>query len=64
MLEYFFLLNKIADDLELNEDISQNYEGDQIDGFIETVREIAEKLFNGIKESIGNTSSENHNEKT
>ena len=37
---YFLLLDKIADDLELNEDISQNYDCDQIDDFIEIVREI------------------------
>ena len=37
MLEYFFLLDKIADDLELNEDTSQSYEGDQIDTFIEII---------------------------
>ena len=61
--QYFFLLDKIADDRELNEDISQNYEGDQIDSFIETVKEIAEKLFNETKESIGNTSVENQNTK-
>ena len=41
--EYFFLLEQIADDLELSEDITNNYEGDEADGFIETVREIAEK---------------------
>ena len=60
----FFLLDQIADDLELNEDIKENYEGDQIDGFIETVREIVEKLINEIKESLGNTLAENQNKKT
>ena len=60
----FFLLDQIADDLELNEDIKENYEGDQIDGFIETVREIVERLINEIKESLGNTLAENQNKKT
>ena len=57
--EYFFLLEQIADDLELSEDITKNYESDEADGFIETVTEIAEKLFNEIKQSIGNTPIEN-----
>ena len=61
--EYFFLLENIADDLEINKGIIENYEGDETDGFIETVREIAEKLFNEIKESIGNTSAENQGKK-
>ena len=44
--EYFFLLEQIADDLELSEDIRENFDGDEADGFIGAVREIAEKLFN------------------
>ena len=44
--EYFFLLQQIADDLELSEDIRENFDGDKADGFIGAVREIAEKLFN------------------
>ena len=42
----------------------KNYEGDQTDSYMETVRDIAEKLFNEIKESIGNTSTENQNKET
>ena len=33
--EYFFLLEQIADGLELSEDIRENYEGDEADIFIE-----------------------------
>ena len=61
--EYFSLLEQIADGLELSEDIRENYEGDEADGFIETVREIAEKLFNEIKQSIGSTPTENQSKK-
>ena len=64
MPEYFFVLEKIADDLELSEYVRENYEGDAADGFIETVREIAEKLFNEIKQRIGNTPTENQSKKT
>ena len=62
--EYFFLLEQIADDLELSEDITENYQDDEADGFIETVREIVEKLFNEIKQSIGNTPTESQSTKT
>ena len=64
MPEYFFVLGKIADDLELSEYVRENYEGDAADGSIETVREIAEKLFNEIKQRIGNTPTENQSKKT
>ena len=60
----YLLLDKIADGLELNKDISENSEGDQIDGFVETAKELAEKNFNEIKESVGNTSGKNQNKKT
>ena len=60
----YLLLDKIADGLELNKDISENSEGDQIDGFAETAKEFAEKFFNEIKESVGNTSGKNQNKKT
>ena len=64
MPEYFSLLEQIADDLQLSENITENYEGDESDDFIETVREIAEKLFNEIKHSIENTPIENQSKKT
>ena len=64
MPEYFPLLEQIADDLQLSENITENYEGDESDDFIETVREIAEKLFNEIKHSIENTPIENQSKKT
>ena len=33
--EYFLLLESIADDLEINEDILENYNVDETDGFIQ-----------------------------
>ena len=62
--EYFFLLESIADDLEINEDILENYDGDETDGFIETVKELAEKLFNEIKEGFADTPFENQSNNT
>ena len=32
--EYFLLLEQIADDLGLSEDITENYDGDEADAFI------------------------------
>ena len=49
------LLDKIADNLELSDIITENRNDHQIDGFIETIKEHAEKLFNEIKGSIKNT---------
>ena len=62
--EYFFLLENIADDLEINEDISENYNSDETDGFIQIVKELAEKLFNEIKEGFADTPIENQSKKT
>ena len=47
--EYFFLLESIADNLEINEDILENCDGDESDGLIQTIKELAEKLFNEKK---------------
>ena len=63
MIIQCLLLDKLADSLESDKTISENSEGDQIDGFLEAVKELAEKLFNEIKENI-NTSGENQNKKT
>ena len=63
--EYFFLLKSIADDLEINEDILENYrEGDETDGFVQTVKELAEKLFNEIKNGFADIPIENQSKKT
>ena len=63
--EYLFLLKSIADNLEINEDILENYrEGDETDGFVQTVTELAEKLFNEIKECFADTPIENQSKKT
>ena len=58
------LLDKLADSLKSNKIISKNSEGDQTDGSIDTVKELAEKLFEEIKGNIENTSRENRNKKT
>ena len=58
------MLESITDDLEINEDILENYNGDETDGFIETVKELAEKLFNEIKEGFADTPVENQSKKT
>ena len=58
------LLDKLADSLESNKIVSENSEGDQTDGSIDTVKELAEKLFDEIKGNIENTSRENRNKKT
>ena len=51
-VDYFFLLEYITDNLEQNEDITGNYESDEVGGFIQTVKELAEKLFKEIKEGL------------
>ena len=59
----YLLLDKIADNLELSDIITKNLNSDQIDGFIETIKVLAEKLFNEIKGSIENASGEKHSKK-
>ena len=63
-LDYFFLLEHIADDLEQNEDITGHCESDEVDGFIQTVKELAEKPFKEIKEGLADTPVENQTKET
>ena len=53
-----------VDNLEINEDKLENYNGGESDGFIQTVKELAEKLFNEIKEGFADTPVENQSKKT
>ena len=46
------MLNKLTDNLELNEVINENLEGDEIDGFREKIKELVEKIFEEIKGNI------------
>ena len=62
--EYFFLLESISDSLEINEDILENYEGDETDDFIQTVKELSEKLFNEIKQGLADIPVQNQSKKT
>ena len=57
---HFLLLDKLANNLELNEFINENLEGDEIDGFREKIKEIVEKIFEEIK---GNINSQNPTKK-
>ena len=49
---HYLLLELIASDLELSDIKVESVDGDQIDGFRETIRLLVEKLFNEIKDSI------------
>ena len=53
------MLEHIVDHLEQNEDITGHYESDEVDGFIQTLKELAEKLFKEIKEGIADAPVEN-----
>ena len=57
---HFLLLDKLANNLELNEFINENLEGDEIDGFREKIKELVEKIFEEIK---GNINSQNPTKK-
>ena len=48
----YLLLNKLADNLELNEVINKNLEGDEIDRFREKIKKLVDKIFKEIKENI------------
>ena len=48
---HYLLLELIASDLELSDIIIETVDGDQVDGFSETIKLLVEKLFNEIKDS-------------
>ena len=49
---HFLLLDKLANNLELNEFINEKLEGDEIDGFREKIKELVEKIFEEVKGNI------------
>ena len=48
---HYLLLELIANDLESSDIISESVDGEQIDGFRETIKHLVEKLFEQIKGS-------------
>ena len=49
---HYLLLELIANDLESSDIILKSVDGDQVDGFRETIKLLVEKLFEQIKDSI------------
>ena len=60
---HYLLLELIANDLESSDIITESVDGDQIDGFRETIKLLAEKLFEQIKDSIKNNAARPDNKK-
>ena len=60
---HYLLLELIANDLESSDIISESVDGDQIDGFRETIKLLVEKLFEQIKDSIKNDAARPDNNK-
>ena len=59
----YLLLELIANDLESSHIISESIDGNQIDGFREIIKILAEKLFEQIKDSIKNDAARSDNKK-
>ena len=60
---HYLLLELIANDLESSNIISKSIDGDQIDGFRETIKLLVEKQFEQIKDSIKNDAARPDNKK-
>ena len=60
---HYLLLELTANDLESSDIITENIDGDQIDGFRETIKLLVEKLFEQIKGSIKNDAARPDNKK-
>ena len=60
---HYLLLELMANDLESSDVISESIDGDQIDGFRETIKLLVEKLFEQIKDSIKNDAAKPDNKK-
>ena len=60
---HYLLLELIANDLESSDIISESVDGDQIDGFRETIKFLIEKLFEQIKDSMKNDAAKPYNKK-
>ena len=61
---HYLLLELMVNDLESSDIISESVDGDQIDGFRETIKLLVEKLFEQIKGSIINNATKLDNKKT
>ena len=61
---HYLLLELMVNDLESSDIISESVDGDQIDGFRETIKLLVEKLFEQIKGSIINNATKPDNKKT
>ena len=60
---HYLLLELIANDLESSDIKRESVDGDQIDGFRETIKLLVEKLFEQIKDSIKNDAARPNNKK-
>ena len=60
---HYLLLELIANDLESSDVISESIDGDQVNGFRETIKLFVEKLFEQIKDSIKNDGARPDNKK-
>ena len=60
----YLLLDKLDENLELNEIINENFEGDDIDGIKEKIKGLVGKIFQEQKGNINDSGGENSNEKT
>ena len=60
---HYLLLELTANDLESSDIITENIDGDQIDGFRETIKLLVKKLFEQIKGSIKNDAARPDNKK-
>ena len=59
----YLLLELITNDLESCDIITESVDGDQIDGFRETIKLLVEKLFEQIKSSIKNDAAKPDNQR-
>ena len=60
---YYLQLELIANDLESSKIVIESVDGDQIDGFRETIKLLVEKLFEQKKNSINNDAARPDNKK-
>ena len=60
---HYLMLQLKANDIESSDVIRESIDGDQIDGFRETIKLLVEKLFEQIKDSIKNDATKPDNKK-
>ena len=61
---HYLLLDKISDNLELSEIINEHFEGDEIDGFKEKIKELVKKILSVIKWNVDSSGGENSSKKS